>query len=100
MFAGVGITGNDLHLVIRDFMASQNHGQRKPQTVVKKMAAIKSYLGWRSFEGDRNAIEVLAVLNSHKVTSKVRPRDIEEKLRLRLRCSMWHERRCGFRTKY
>lgn len=63
---------------VEEWIASLNHGRRKAQTVARKLAGVRRFLGHAARHGDEAAAKTLVVLRDYKVTPAVRQADVEQ----------------------
>jgi site-specific recombinase XerD len=64
---------------VEQWAASLNHRRCKPQTVGRKMAAVRRLLGYVARHGDEAAAKTLAILHDYKVTPAVREADLHRR---------------------
>ncbi len=65
--------------LVEEWAAAQNHGARKPQTLRRKLAAIRAFLAWCGARGDAAARETLVVLaGGYRISPPVRQADVRQ----------------------
>lgn len=63
---------------VEAWVASLNHGRCKPQTISRKVAGVRRFLGFVARHGDGAALKTLEILRAYKVTPAVRQADVKQ----------------------
>jgi len=63
---------------VEAWVSSLNHGANRPQTIQRKLAAVRRYLGYAARHGDGAAEKSLLILRDYRVAPPVRQVDIRQ----------------------